>query len=75
MTENNREEVDEGRRHHWCEYLTTKEVADRLRTSPETVRYWRHRGEGPPSWKCGRRVLYPREDLDRWIAAARSASA
>jgi excisionase family DNA binding protein len=74
MDENNLGQVDEGDRHHWREYLTTQEVADRLRTSPETVRYWRHRGEGPPSWKCGRRVLYPRADLDVWIAAARSVT-
>jgi excisionase family DNA binding protein len=73
MTENESEQFDKEQRRRWREYLTTQEVADRLRTSPETVRYWRHRGEGPPSWKCGRRVLYSREDLDRWIAAARSA--
>jgi excisionase family DNA binding protein len=75
MSENELAECDERQRQIWREYLTTQEVADRLRTSPETVRYWRHRGEGPPSWKCGRRVLYPRDDLDLWIAAARSASA
>ena len=27
--------------------LTTEEVADRFRTSPATVRYWRHIGIGP----------------------------
>ncbi len=47
-------------------YLTTAEVAERLRTSPETVRYWRHRGVGPKSWKAGRRVLYDLDELERW---------
>jgi hypothetical protein len=29
--------------------LTTEEVAARFRTSPATVRYWRHIGIGPSS--------------------------
>jgi excisionase family DNA binding protein len=51
-------------------YLTTEEVARLLRTSPETVRFWRHTGKGPASFKVGRRVLYDRNELDRWVAAA-----
>jgi len=54
-------------------YLTTAEVADLLRTSAETVRYWRHVGGGPKSFKIGRRVLYAREDVERFIADARAA--
>lgn len=50
------------------ENLTTNEVADLVRTSPETVRYWRHVGKGPRSWKAGgRRVLYRREDVEAWL--------
>ncbi|HET6877723.1 MAG TPA: helix-turn-helix domain-containing protein [Jatrophihabitans sp.] len=56
-------------------YLTTAEVADVLRTSPETVRYWRHIGTGPKSFKIGRRVLYSVDDLETWIAAARGGDA
>ena len=44
-------------------YWTTQEVADRYRTSPETVRYWRHIGAGPRSIKVGRQVLYDEDDL------------
>jgi len=55
-------------------YLTTAEVADLARTSPETVRWWRHAGgRGPRSFKLGRRVLYAREDVETWIAEARAA--
>ncbi len=54
--------------------MTTSEVADVLRTSPETVRYWRHRGEGPPAFKCGRRVLYPADELRQWIERQRGAN-
>jgi excisionase family DNA binding protein len=58
------------------EYLTTEEVATLMRTSPETVRYWRHVGKGPKSFKPGgRRVLYAREDVEKFIAAARSGGA
>ena len=53
-------------------YLTTEEVADTLRTSVETVRYWRHVGKGPKSFKVGRRVLYATEDVETFIAEARS---
>jgi excisionase family DNA binding protein len=53
------------------QYLTTGEVADLLRTSAETVRYWRHIGNGPRSFKVGRRVLYAIEDVEAFVAAAR----
>lgn len=51
--------------------LTTTEVADLARTSPETVRYWRHIGKGPRSFKLGRRVLYDEADVLAWIEAQR----
>lgn len=54
------------------QYLTTQEVADALRTPAETVRYWRHVNKGPKSFKVGRRVLYAREDVEAFIAEARS---
>lgn len=57
-------------------YMTTQEVADVLRTSPETVRYWRHLGNrGPKSFKVGRRVLYAIEDVEAFIASARQGAA
>ncbi|GAA3443261.1 helix-turn-helix transcriptional regulator [Planomonospora venezuelensis] len=47
-------------------FLTTDEVAQRYRTNPSTVRYWRHVGYGPVGEKFGRRVLYRESDLIRW---------
>ena len=38
--------------------MTTEEVAVYYRTTPATVRYWRHIGYGPKGRKIGRRVLY-----------------
>lgn len=54
------------------ELLTTEEVADLVRARPETVRYWRHIGTGPRSFKVGRRVLYAREDVEAFIEQARA---
>lgn len=56
-------------------FLTTEEVADLCRTSPETVRYWKHVGKGPESFKVGRRVLYAIEDVEAFIERARKAGA
>lgn len=53
-------------------YMTTLEVADQLRTPAETVRYWRHIGKGPQSFKVGRRVLYDPADVEIWIAQAKA---
>jgi excisionase family DNA binding protein len=53
------------------QYLTTTEVAELCRTSPDTVRYWRHTGKGPRSFKVGRRLLYQRTDVDQWLAQLR----
>lgn len=53
------------------DYMTTGEVASLTRTPAETVRYWRHVGKGPKSFKLGRRVLYDRKDVLDWIAAER----
>jgi hypothetical protein len=46
--------------------LTTEKVAARFRTSPATVRYWRHVGIGPAGVRVGRRVLYEEAECDRW---------
>jgi excisionase family DNA binding protein len=56
-------------------YLTTDEVAEMLRTPAETVRYWRHIGKGPRSFKLGRRVLYDVRDVESFIEEARETPA
>jgi excisionase family DNA binding protein len=55
------------------EYLTTAEVAEITRTPAETLRYWRHVGKGPRSFKLGRRVLYAADDVREFIEQARQA--
>jgi len=56
-------------------FLTTAEVAELLRTPLETVRFWRHVGKGPASFKVGRRVLYEATDVEAFIAAAKASGA
>jgi DNA-binding transcriptional MerR regulator len=54
---------------HEAELLTISEAADVLRAPVATLRYWRHLGTGPASFRLGRRVLYRRVDLRTWIDA------
>lgn len=51
-------------------YLTTEEVAERYRTSINTVNYWHKQGTGPRSVKIGRRRLYPIDALEAFEAEA-----
>ncbi len=57
------------------ENMTIEEVADVCRTSVETVRYWKHVGKGPKWFKVGRRVLFAREDVEAFLAEARTSAA
>lgn len=53
------------------ELLTIGEVAEMLRVPVGTLRYWRHLGAGPHSFKVGRWVRYRRGDVRAWINAKR----
>ncbi|MFF8997485.1 helix-turn-helix transcriptional regulator [Streptomyces achromogenes] len=46
-----------------------KDAAEYLGLSPQTLYVWRHRRQGPPSFRMGPRgrVMYRRETLDAWI--------
>ena len=56
------------------ELLTIAEAAQLLRAPVATLRYWRHLGTGPTSFRLGRRVLYRRDDLRAWIDTQHGAS-
>lgn len=54
---------------HVGRLLTSTEVADVIRVPHATLRYWRHIGIGPKSFKMGpRRVLYREQDVLAWVA-------
>lgn len=55
------------------ELLLLPEVSELTRTPVDTLRYWRHNGVGPPSFKLGRRVVYRRDDVLDWIEQQASA--
>ncbi|MGV4886451.1 helix-turn-helix transcriptional regulator [Streptomyces viridosporus] len=50
-------------------FLTVKDAAEYLGLSPHTLYVWRHRRQGPPSFRMGPRgrVMYRRNALDAWI--------
>ena len=49
------------------ELMTIKEVAKLLRVPEATLRYWRHLGTGPHSFRVGRSVRYWRNDVRHWL--------
>jgi predicted DNA-binding transcriptional regulator AlpA len=55
--------------------LGTRVVAEWIGVPTSTLRYWRHRGEGPMSFKLGpKRVAYDRADVEEWLAKQRALS-
>ncbi|SFE92457.1 helix-turn-helix transcriptional regulator [Blastococcus tunisiensis] len=58
-----------------AELLTLNEAAAILRAPVATLRYWRHLGVGPDGFRLGRRVVYRRQDVDRWVAEQQHAQA
>jgi hypothetical protein len=53
--------------------LTLDEAAAFLRTPVATLRSWRHLGVGPDGFRVGRRVMYRREDVNRWLSDQQQA--
>lgn len=49
------------------EMLTLAEVAELLRVPVATLRYWRHLGSGPRSFRIGRFVRYWRSEVVAWL--------
>ena len=59
------------RRNPGDEMLTLQEACAVLRVPEGTLRYWRHLGCGPRSFKVGRHVRIAAGDLDAFIASGR----
>jgi predicted DNA-binding transcriptional regulator AlpA len=47
--------------------LTIAEVAAIVRVPVATLRYWRHLGTGPRSFRVGRGVRYWRTEITKWL--------
>jgi predicted DNA-binding transcriptional regulator AlpA len=49
-------------------YLVESDLCEMLRVAPRTVQRWRYEGTGPAYVRAGgRRVLYRRQDVTRWV--------
>lgn len=49
------------------EFETRDELAKRLRTSVDTLARWAYLGEGPPYLRIGRKAVYRRSDVEKWL--------
>jgi hypothetical protein len=56
------------------EFMSTQQVAAETGIPPATLRYWRHADIGRASFTLGRRVVYRREEVERWIAEQEATS-
>lgn len=54
--------------------LTEQDVMNMTGLARGTLAYWRHAGQGPRSYKLGRRVRYDETDVLAWIAAQKTAT-
>ncbi|MGY5131836.1 helix-turn-helix transcriptional regulator [Streptomyces nigrescens] len=48
-------------------FLNLPQAAEYLGLSPNTLYVWRHRRQGPPSFRMGRRVMYRITALEEWV--------
>jgi hypothetical protein len=51
------------------EFLTKEELAAELRRNVRTLDRWAALGTGPPRTRIGRKVLYRRTSVQKWLAA------
>ncbi|MGW1540183.1 helix-turn-helix transcriptional regulator [Streptomyces sp. NPDC002309] len=54
---------------HEAAFLNLNKAAEYLGISPNTLYVWRHRRQGPPSFRMGRRVMYRISALNEWVIA------
>ena len=47
--------------------LSPDETAEYLATTKGTLAQWRHRGEGPPFCRLGRKIVYRIDALDAYL--------
>lgn len=47
-------------------FLNLTQAAAYLGLSPNTLHVWRHRRQGPPSFRMGHRVMYRITSLNEW---------
>ena len=53
--------------------LTVSEIAERTHLSINTIRWYRHTGAGPRTFRLGRRVFAKESDVNAWLEAQYAA--
>lgn len=56
-------------------FLTEAELAKELGISTRTLIRWRRLREGPPITRLGRRILYHRQAVAKWLAGRQREAA
>jgi len=51
-----------------AEYMTESQLAAQLHVSTMTLKRWRALREAPPIIRLGRRILYRRDAVEKWLA-------
>lgn len=54
--------------------LTTRQAAEWIRRSDDTLKRWRRMRIGPPHFTINGRVLYSKRDLQAWVEDRRRQS-
>lgn len=56
-------------------HVRTAELVKEYGIPEATWLWWRHRGEGPRSFKLGRTVFYDETDVAGWVEAQKAKTA
>jgi len=57
------------------DWINRAELARQLSVTPDTLARWATQGIGPPRIRIGRRVLYRRASVEKWLAEMERKSA
>jgi prophage regulatory protein len=58
-----------------AEFMTAPELEEFTGTPASTWRYWAHKGQGPASFKLGRRRVWKKSVVLAWLESQEMASA
>jgi predicted DNA-binding transcriptional regulator AlpA len=56
-------------------HLRTADLVEEYGIPETTRRWWRHREEGPRSFKLGKRVFYAADDVATWVESEKARTA
>jgi prophage regulatory protein len=56
------------------EYLDSLDLEELTGTKASTWRYWAMNGDGPPSFKLGRRRVWKKADVLAWLESQEKAA-